>query len=1105
MFKLNEFLKKIRFFLKSGNSAAIKKLEEEIADSSWNLSLNAIYRFSDLEESQDIIELLYEQNRGDFLKKLIEKQLINLNRMINVPDEPFEEGCTLAWLLVVAKKWDALTFVNQFQNIDLSTTLKNDVNKDVSLAFVLAKSEQWALFYKNLLPSQPLDLNLAPTNPENLYQGVSLGWFLSFYGQYTVLKNLAENQIVNLNVTPNCSDFYHYGISLAWMLALDRQWTLLKNLAQNQIVHLDVAPKHMLYADETRTLADLLKHAGQDDLLNELHQQNQRLIPQASINTFSMFISHKYYQDDEHSKMTYHVRKRGRKSTDFDCSSVYSATKMDFVRIASFDEPPVQTSKEKSHTHRSILIEDTIMKMELWTPISKKTIEPSDACYMVMAGRVKEALVPPLSQDSQKRCILILTENEFEQINLHGGAIAYDYLVIHEFFPKPEAKLSAITIRRRAAMHLAYALNLDHMMMIDDNISSFSILNTTSSAFNADDMYEYFKTIQKQYGEPLVSVPTRSSNGVVSNVLDDQLGCKAFMIDIAQLKQHFHSAHDLLALFPFSETVFGEDYFMQIFLHVLFIQSGLQGFKIIEGMDISRSQMHKNACRKSGVRAQPLDLPTPEELEWFHSPRLTEVYYSALALFNAKEEQNLNFFLENEAWKRNLDFAARQAKEFGYNNLSMLPKAYCPPKQNLKNYLTDFLENNITLYPHQKQALSFLNDQLLGMRNSFTIEIATGCGKTLIEAVLAFNALLADPNHHVMLVCPSIQLVNQTRNAFLEYAELVLSPQNREIVKPRILAICTGEISYSAFDLNVSLQKPHIFIICVNSFRELIQLKSKNLANINYIFFDESHLVEKDEHEKTILNVQAEAELEYIQSRPSLFTVCFSATPKPHSRETTYKYSREEGIQAQLLAPLMVDDSFTEKLFSAEQLMVLLESHHHPSHNHALINHKGMIYMPSIETAQQLTKTLKARYPDLPIFEVHSKQQNTEELIAAFKAQDRGIAVVVMMLKEGYDDSKVEWLILNKESVSSTNCTQIIGRLLRRNHQKPKKIGLAIMPKHLNATCQEKTCFPSKMEVPNYSTVKDRLSSSKSLHEHSFLRGCAQEKEPGESMILSSP
>ena len=774
-----------------------------------------------------------------------------------------------------------------------------------------------------------------------------------------------------------------------------------------------------------------------------------------------------------------------------------SLKKMTFYRQRNEDEQEIQKLKSPPQTaiHQIRLNElkntevgigfpdeaptffnTPIIRLSFYKATSKLSIRQEDKCFFIMAGRVENALIPPLSHESKTRCIIVLTADEYSALmpNRHLKSL-YDFLVIDSCIH--DMRLSTITIRRRATLHFAFQAGLSRIIMMDDNIQTFYIESSLNSESAPDLIFDNIEAEQRLCDEPIVSTATLTNRD--SYIQAEQLGCKVFMMDIAALKHKLPDEADWLALLPERETAWGQDYFMQIVAYQLFKNSTLekQGYAIIDPqkIQIKRSTHFQNTCKTPGIRAGELSQPSEAFNMLLAKPETQALVERSIQLFNQLVTQEIKDHEKREEFKIRFNFAESRARTLGCKI-----SAYQAPQHEFntgfRKNLLDFLNQvtssehstcSLQLHRHQIAALSFLHERLSSKTpiTRLNFNMATASGKTLIQAIVAFQGFLASNEENIVVICPTIMLVQQTREAFIRYAHALLTTEEQEIICPRILAICTNEISSDALEYNASLiSQKHIHIMCADSFEKLIKKSSDIISKFGSILYDESHLVEKNNHIET---------LKRLRETQDILSLCFSATPKPLGIEQdTFFYGKGQGINDGVLAPLMVDDSLPDDL-STDKLVMLLKTHQHPN-GLTLKNHKGIIYVKSIKEANALFETLKAELEDTPIFEVHS-QNPDKNICDKFKKSASGIAIAVKMLIEGFDDSRVDWMILNKE-ITEPERVQIVGRLLRKNPLSHNKIGLAMLSKTNNTEGKpEKTLFPVGDTPPNYANAQDTL------------------------------
>lgn len=724
----------------------------------------------------------------------------------------------------------------------------------------------------------------------------------------------------------------------------------------------------------------------------------------------------------------------------------------------------------------------------------------STQLYFIMAGRdFSEQLLPVITPNSLTRCVLIVTQTEWDNLDAQEGHArlfaGYDVLIISSFsfLNQQLPRLESLNIRRRAALYLACELGVARIIMADDNIQTIYCSPSNNSLDGLDSLYA-FMTNQMQE-KLVISISTINFKESSENYLNNALGSKLFMLSMPEIiknkKNTTSGWQEAMALFPLDENAFGEDYFMQLILEQLkpHTSSG-HNYGIISPKlaQIKRSTQARNAFQQQGRLAEELSCDSAQlnQLKPLLSDTMYDVFLKSMGEFNRLYQEQLDRLQAHSDFMKNTNFynnpygitAYRKAK------LALRTPVSGDFSKEIDYRLNRFLAADLSQlkmkpFQHQVDALRFFKDNHQAS-NQLTFSIATGCGKTYIQAWLATHAFLSTTTKHSIIVCPTIDLVLQTKAKFSEYCDELTS--QRDEVWPRIIHICSDSnaISIPAFNENDNLKnESHVFIICKRSFDILSGDTSPSsiLHNTGMIIFDESHVVFKKETQ------------DYLQTNyPNILNLLFSATPNPETilsisklvvennqyelnakkavaegrligfREEpqekvyplVYEYPREQAIMDRNLVPFIVDDSINK--LSVFNIITLLKSHLHAdtSQKTPLLNHKTIIFVQSINDAEEMySKLIQDLAFASKVYCIHSKNANHQNDLKSFKACQSGIAIAVDMLIAGYDDCLVDCVIINKKITDKDTETQIIGRALRLNGA-AKQMALIIFPSEMN-------------------------------------------------------
>lgn len=429
------------------------------------------------------------------------------------------------------------------------------------------------------------------------------------------------------------------------------------------------------------------------------------------------------------------------------------------------------------------------------------------------------------------------------------------------------------------------------------------------------------------------------------------------------------------------------------------------------------------------------------------------------------------------------------------------------------DYISDNEGNNLTvlsegvkvsLRNYQNHALQWLSDCLKNSgKMNFSFNLATGTGKTLLMLTIALSAFYANPKKNVILLFPNIQLVHQTlKKLFNEFKPLL---DYFNICQTSVYGVCStssGELQKGDVITRKQIQhykklhqsSGHIYLFCADSFvsftNSTSRYKDSFLDNISLAIFDESH------QQDTLINSPIFSSL---SESKAVIQCYFSATPKK-SLETKnvieeFSYQRQSAINDGYLSPILVDKSLPASV-SHEDLKTILLYQQHPNSG-PLKNHKGIIYVESRDEASELFKSLQACSDfdqDLffPFFTPNKERgldpgyQNFEAALSHFLKQKKGIAIVVQMLVEGFDDKRVDFIINTRKGVSSSSLHQANGRCIRINDEAPNKIGYVILrcdnQSHINETSLLKNAS-IESSLSDFVYVKDTLRLySSSMH-----------------------
>jgi len=196
---------------------------------------------------------------------------------------------------------------------------------------------------------------------------------------------------------------------------------------------------------------------------------------------------------------------------------------------------------------------------------------------------------------------------------------------------------------------------------------------------------------------------------------------------------------------------------------------------------------------------------------------------------------HIDFGLWNECYKC--------CKEYGYPfqiiNKEDFPRDNKITLEDVKKFAEEFFKDHkttkgedFTPYPHQIEAAYKMLKHRYG-----TIEVATAGGKSLIFSLMVFYILSKRPNAKILLIVPSISLVTQFYDDFLDY-NLGYNKENKTPLKLQIQEIMSDRPRKVRDD-----EDPNIYI---GTYQSLInwgtpELEPDFYKQFNVVCVDESH------------------------------------------------------------------------------------------------------------------------------------------------------------------------------------------------------------------------------------------------------------------------
>ncbi len=678
-----------------------------------------------------------------------------------------------------------------------------------------------------------------------------------------------------------------------------------------------------------------------------------------------------------------------------------------------------------------------------------RAITEGEKVLFVFAGRKENACYP--EHPGNCRVVSVMSKLEYKNSDLPESI---DILVIENLYSHSHGdysdNLGCINSRRIAAMLMAYDLNLQSCIFMDDNLKTINTSNEKTK-----DWGQLFDELNNHRANK-VCLSVRTHLYRAQAFQQRTLGSKLFMVDISQLKTKLPNKADVFNLFfPNScGNYWAEDYFMQLIMVKAFGQLSVS-IADKNSFTLSRLSQFKSVCAKVTQKALQHIQLTPEKfLECHFEYHLLDANASSLIHFAIKSIQQIvhgkiayhttTAKINNSV---NLLESHAEANHIPYIdeiNLAAIANTIDSSASNIS--IDDF-----ELYPHQCTAIQAITQST---RDFELVQMTTGAGKTRLQITLAQINLNKDPSRPIFIVTPTKQLVQQFYDDFIEDIRnnkaSILAPH--QIVK---VSSNINDISAATLETNDSLRgKPVVMIFCKASFLKYI--KQKNMMVPQRIFLDESHMF-KDTH---VVEIQVAFQTEATK------ILALSATPAKwmtNKHTHLYTYPRKEGVKDKVLSPFIlntVDEEYSKNAVEKyiQSMHKFLTTHTHPN-GQKLNTLKGIIYLPNIRDVQTCAELLST---NMHAYQAHSQETNCQQQIEQFsQSTEPCVILAVRMLRVGFSDKNLDFVLdLQKQAADdiaqkANDNAQKAGRVMR---YRKGKIGYAVGFRDYDSSNFETVC-----------------------------------------------
>lgn len=695
---------------------------------------------------------------------------------------------------------------------------------------------------------------------------------------------------------------------------------------------------------------------------------------------------------------------------------------------------------------------------------TREELKSIDKVIFVHAGRKEDALVP--LPDATCRVVIVATMAEYQSYKDKLNSSNLDVLVINKLTSKTHGDykdaLGSINARRLAVLLFSFERKLTTCLCLDDNLEEIK------GAQNPTNLYANFEKEISTGNKPVLAGMASYTNCLKANY-DQDFCSKAHFWDLATLFKIIKKPEHLFYFaFPAKDSYdCAEDYWQQLMLYYLFHAYNKKAYQVTDPqiMVLVRATQHKRAFQKTGKMAG--HLLEPGVLEFTnkadHDPDMLALAENACTNLKQIVRDNIDGY--NKALEKivnaNLLKEHARANDIEYTDLPTVPLATGPFGTLWLAKLQANLEKIGFLRPYQKQAIAALLTSECSMSKFL---MATGTGKTVVQMTLATHALAVNSGKPIIIVTPSMQLVQQFFDDFKDYHGVIRHFMPNLFHMQQVIMVDSDSKHTSAelLKINKSTQNQSIvYIFCLDSYMRLFKDKKDNyLKNAALLLLDEYHKYPANQLSEIAANAKSKGTLVY----------GFTATPPKLEadifKRAVFKYTRKQAETDGYIVPLIVHKlamSHNSKIDDAQRNTILDSILQIPHNGGTLDSKKVVIYLPLIKNIHSMFDYLKTKgyaahvldksATEKTVYQVHSGSGSPKDSLAKFMANTNAcICLACGQLRIGFNDVTVDAAAILQSAKDQNDVTQIAGRVLRKNPQNPDKKGLLVVYKNADLT-----------------------------------------------------
>lgn len=670
----------------------------------------------------------------------------------------------------------------------------------------------------------------------------------------------------------------------------------------------------------------------------------------------------------------------------------------------------------------------------------------SDEKYMfILVDKYHDVLETRIFSSKKVRFVLVLDHTQYNKLKNDQSNYELlkhmDLLVIDSVNSNIHGNFDLYcdenSVKRNSVFILAHQYKLQKFIVATSTIKEIKYLDN----YQNNSFKHFFNLLKKNMGKK------SSFIAMVGNyhkeVRDKMFGICLFMINMEVISNRLKHSEDMFYLMPQAKDAnnWAEVLYFQYFLRNLGKNEPnvLKRKKAVILFKTTKDNLIQNL-------SDPMALPDVFENESFLKQciaktveKVNEIISENIKYLEAKKMAVLETDLFSlQAKRQNLDECTQTATAATFSNARAAHDEFNTHIVNRLDMLIDSTSNGstsaITLKNFQVKALKKIKEYISSGKKFGYLELAVGCGKTLMAYLLMREAWLSLNNkEYIVFVTSQKHLVDQMYFYFKRCHHIFNDKEIFDFRQVLCISSKPEHISLDLYQYNEPVkEKKRVLIFCDKSFSNFLGTFSEASQRelVKLVWVDEAHVTEKLLTE--IRNAYKEEDTLIIAS---------TATPSSNTNrdEIIYSYPMWQAIADRHLPPVVIDSLSVKYSPGALNNLIgylpfLLNHCCHPGYSSKLLKDlHGIVFLPSIPSCDQALKVAQARGINAIAIHSQSKQQYKQQSQPPNYSTEGSVTFAVRSARHGLNWPWLDYVILGQNLTEghAPTATQMIGRVTR--------------------------------------------------------------------------